>query len=155
MKMNIWVTPFTLEEVNRRCVNSLSDNLGIQFTELGKDFLTACMPIDKRTLQPMGILHGGASAALAETVGSAAANYCLDQNLYVAVGLDLNINHIRPAKSGLIKAVARPFHLGKTTQVWEIHLMNEEGKLIAISRLTMAVISKESLRLNSGGLAKD
>ena len=155
MKTHIWVTPFTLEEVNRRCSNSLSDHLGILFTEIGKDYLKASMPIDKRTLQPMGILHGGASAALAETVGSAAANYCLDQSLYLAVGLDLNINHIRSVKSGLIKAVAKPFHLGKTTQVWEIRLENEEGKLIAISRLTMAVISKESLRQKGGGLAKD
>ncbi len=146
MEKHIWAAPFTLEEINRRCENSLSDHLGIQFTEIGKNFLTASMPIDQRTLQPMGIMHGGASAALAETVGSAAANYCIDQNAFVCVGLDLNINHIRAVKSGFVKAIANPFHLGKTTQVWEIQVINEEGKLISVSRLTMAILSKESLR---------
>lgn len=154
MKTNIWITPLTLEEVNQRCKNSLSDHLGILFTEIGKDFLTATMPVDQRTMQPMGIMHGGASAALAETVGSAAANYCIDQNVSVCVGLDLNINHIRPVKSGYVKGIAKPFHLGKTTQVWEIRIVNEVGNLISVSRLTMAILSKESLRPESGGVAK-
>ena len=146
METHIWAFQVTLEEINRRCRNSLSDHLGIQFTEIGKDFLTARMSVDERTSQPMGILHGGASAALAETVGSAAANYCLDQNAYIALGLDLNINHIRPVKSGFIEATAKPLHLGKTTQVWEIRIVNEEKKLVAVSRLT---ILKKALRQES------
>lgn len=154
MKNSIWNAPFTLEEINRRCKNSLCDHLGIEFTEIGRDFLTAIMPVDKRTIQPMGVLHGGATAALAETVGSAAANYCIDQSLFVCVGLDLNINHIKAVKSGPIKAIAKPFHLGKTTQVWEIQVVNKEGNLIAVSRLTMAILAKESLRQESGGVAK-
>lgn len=154
MNRHIWVFPLTLEEINKRCERSLSGRLGIRFTGVGNNFLTASMPVDETTMQPMGILHGGASAALAETVGSAAANYCIDQNTYAAVGLDLNINHIRPVASGIVKATARPFHLGKTTQVWEIRLEDEEENLIAISRLTMAVILKKNPSLKSEGSAK-
>ncbi len=142
MQKPIWITPLTLEEVNFRSKNTLSDHLGIEFTEIGDDHLVATMPVDPRTIQPMGLLHGGATCALAETVGSAAANYCIDQTRKVCVGLDLNINHIRPVRSGMITGIARPFHLGKTTQVWEIKIYNELKQLTAISRLTMAVIDK-------------
>ncbi len=141
MKSNsIWFSSFDVAEINERAKNTLSDHLGIVFTEKGDDYLVATMPVDSRTTQPMGILHGGASCALAETIGSAAANYCIDQKSNVCVGVDININHIRPVKSGIVTAIAKPFHLGKTTQVWEIKIYDTHQKLIAISRLTMAVI---------------
>ncbi len=139
----IWFTPFSIDEINRRARNTLSDHLGIEFTEAGDDYLTARMSVDARTVQPMGILHGGASCALAETVGSAAANYCIDQTKQISVGLEINVNHIRPVRSGLVTAIAKPFHLGKTTQVWEIKIYNEQKKLVAISRLTMCVMDKK------------
>lgn len=142
MEKAIWITPFTLEELNQRAENSLSAHLGIEFTEVGGDFLTASMPIDQRTHQPMGIMHGGASSALAETVGSAAANYCIDQHQYVCVGLDLNINHIRSVRSGFVRAVATPFHLGKTTQVWDIKIWDESKRLVSVARLTVAILRK-------------
>lgn len=142
MQKAIWLTPIGVEEINKRAKNTLSDHLGIVFTEIGDDFLTATMPVDARTVQPMGVLHGGASCALAETVGSAAANYCVDQTTKVCVGLDININHVRPVRIGMVTGIARPFHLGKTTQVWEIKIYNEQKQLVAISRLTMAVIGK-------------
>ncbi len=146
MSKPIWKTPITLEEVNRRAKNSLSDHLGIEFTDVGDEHLTATMPIDHRTIQPMGVMHGGASCALAETVGSAAANYCVDQTEKVCVGLDININHIRAVRSGgVVTGIARPLHLGNTTQVWEIKIFNELKQLVSISRLTMAVIGKQSL----------
>jgi len=143
-KRAIWALGLTPQEINERAANTLSDYLGIRFTEVGDDFLSAVMPIDQKTIQPMGIMHGGASAALAETVASAAANYCIDQNAQIAVGLDLNINHLRAVKSGFVKAIARPFHLGQTTQVWEIKIFNKEEALVSIARLTVAVIAKKS-----------
>lgn len=138
----IWTSPVTVEELNERCRHSLCDHLGISFTEVGPDHMTAIMPVDRRTNQPMGILHGGASCALAETIGSVAANYCLAPG-QVGVGLDLNINHIRQVAAGNVTAIARPLHLGKTTQVWEIKIYNDEKKIVAASRLTIAVITKK------------
>ena len=138
----IWFIPFTLEEINRRATGSLSDHLGIVFTDLSDTHLSATMPVELRTMQPMGILHGGASCALAETVGSAAANYCIDQTKQLCVGLEINVNHIRMVKSGIITAVAKPLHLGKTTQIWDIKI-HQETKLVAVSRLTLSVIEKK------------
>ncbi len=143
MSKPIWATAITVEEINRRCRDTLSDHLGIEFVEIGDEHLSARMPIDRRTIQPMGILHGGASCVLAETVGSAAANYCVDQKLKVCVGLDININHIRSVGIGNVLGIARPFHLGKTTQVWEIKIYDEQKQLVAVSRLTMAVLDKK------------
>lgn len=142
MSKPIWNGPISLDEINRRCRNTLCDHLGIEFIEIGDEHLSAQMPIDQRTKQPMGILHGGASCALAETVGSAAANYCIDQNLKVCVGLEINVNHLRPVLSGNVVGIARPIHLGKMTQVWEIKIYDEKKQLNAVSRLTMAVIDK-------------
>ncbi|PIS03417.1 MAG: esterase [Chlamydiae bacterium CG10_big_fil_rev_8_21_14_0_10_42_34] len=138
----IWKMPVSIDEINHRCRNTLCDHLGIEFTHIGDDHMTARMPVDRRTNQPMGIVHGGATAALAETVASAAANYCVDTSK-VCVGLDLNINHIRGVRSGFVLATAKPLHLGKTTQVWEIKIMNEAEQLISAARLTVAVISKD------------
>jgi 1,4-dihydroxy-2-naphthoyl-CoA hydrolase len=101
--MKIWVTPISLEVLQERSKNYLSDHLGIVFTEIGDDFLAATMPVDKRTLQPFGILHGGSSCVLAETVGSAAANFCIDQSSKVCVGLEINVNHLKPVKTGPVK----------------------------------------------------
>ncbi|MEY4849728.1 MAG: hypothetical protein RLZZ331_732 [Pseudomonadota bacterium] len=123
--------------------NSLAAHLGIVITEIGNDFVTAAMPVDARTVQPHGRLHGGASVALAETVGSLAANLTLDPAKQIAVGLDINANHIRPVKQGLVIATARPEALGRTTQVWSIRIVDEQDRLVCISRLTMAIIPVE------------
>ncbi len=138
----IWKIPVTPVEINTRCRNTLSDHLGIEFVEVGPDFMSAKMPIDQKTRQPLGFVHGGATAALAETVASAAANYCVEKGK-VCVGLELNINHIRSISSGFVLAKTNPLHLGKSTQVWEIKIENENGQLISAARLTLAVISKD------------
>jgi len=118
--------------------------LGIEFLELGEDFLKAKMPVNENTVQPLRMLNGGASLAMAECVGSMAANLVFDRTKYVALGLDLNGNHLRPVMEGQwVYAYARPIHIGTTTQVWEIRIEMEDGKLIHISRLTMAVKTKE------------
>lgn len=140
--MKIWKTPLSLEFIQEKSKNSLSDHLGIIFSEVGDDFLAATMPVDNRTLQPFGILHGGSSCVLAETVGSVAGNFCVDQMEKLCVGLEINVNHLRPVKTGPIKGVAKPLHLGKTTQVWEIKIFNIHDQLTAVSRLTLAVIDK-------------
>lgn len=118
------------------------EHIGITISELGDDFLSGTMPVDHRTVQPMSILHGGASVALAETLGSLAANLVVDPQKNYCVGLDINANHIRAAKGGFVKGVARPLHLGSSTQVWSIEITNEDGKLVCVSRLTMAVLDK-------------
>ncbi|ROT95974.1 hotdog fold thioesterase [Marinobacter sp. R17] len=122
--------------------NTAVRSLGIEYLEVGDDFIKAKMPVDERTRQPFGILHGGASVVLAETLGSMAANYCLRKPDQVAVGLEINANHIRSVASGWVYGTARPFHIGGSTQVWEIRIENEEGKLTCVSRITMAVINK-------------
>ncbi len=119
------------------------DHLGIVFTELGDDYLEATMPVDHRTKQPMGLLHGGASVALAETLGSVAASLTLDLTKQACVGLEINANHIKSVREGLVKGVAKPIHLGKTTQIWEIKIYNEAGQLNCISRITMAILDKK------------
>jgi uncharacterized protein (TIGR00369 family) len=120
----------------------MSEYLGIAFTDYGDDFLIGQMPIDHRSKQPLGIMHGGTSCVLAETVGSTAANFCVDINTHYCVGLDINTNHIKTVREGNIIATAKPFHLGRTTQVWGIEIRNEEGKLVSVNRLTMAVLER-------------
>lgn len=137
----IWKTPVTPQEINERCHSTLVDHLGIEFIEVGAQHMSAKMPVDMRTYQPAGIVHGGATAALAETVASAAANYCVEKGK-VCVGLELNINHIRAVSSGFVTAITSPLHIGKSTQVWEIKVINEEGQLISAARLTLAVINR-------------
>lgn len=139
--MAIWKQEIDLARIIARSKNTLVEALGIQFTEVGDDYLIATMPVDQRTKQPIGIMHGGASCALAETVGSTAANFCVDQQHY-CVGLDINVNHIRAIRSGLVIATTKPYHLGKSTQVWGIEIKDEHQKLISVSRLTMAVLKK-------------
>ncbi|MDZ4667592.1 MAG: hotdog fold thioesterase [bacterium] len=141
--MSIFVNheQISLEALNNRGKNTLSEWIGIEFCELGPDFLVAKMPVDHRTIQPLGVVNGGAFCALAETVGSTAANLCLDRSKFVAVGLDINANHLKSARKEFVFGTAKPFHIGKTTQVWEIKITDSEGSLCCISRLTMAVVS--------------
>jgi 1,4-dihydroxy-2-naphthoyl-CoA hydrolase len=133
----------TVETLNDYCKNSMVEFLEIEFTELGHDYLKAKMPVNAKTVQPLRMLNGGASLAMAECVGSMAANLVFDRDKFVALGLDLNGNHIRPVIEGSwVYATTTPFHIGKNTQVWEIKIENEEGKLVHISRLTLAVLDK-------------
>jgi len=140
--MSIWFQPYTLESVRQRGSGTMVEHIGINIVELGDDFLTGTLPVDHRTVQPMGILHGGASVALAETLGSIAANLVVDPASKYCVGLDINANHIRPASKGLVTGKASPIHLGNSTQVWHIEIRDELNKLVCISRLTMAVLHK-------------
>lgn len=140
--MRIWQFDFDLSHLAARGKDTMLDHLGIEFVEIGDDYLVARMPVNQRTKQPAGIMHGGASCALAESAGSTAANCCIDVNKYYCVGLDINTNHIRSVREGFVYATAKPFHLGRTTQVWSIEIVNEEKKLISVNRLTMAVLTK-------------
>lgn len=129
-----------LAELTEKEERTLTTNLGIVITEIGNDYLCATMPVDARTVQIHGRLNGGASAALAETIGSIGANLTVDPETHIAVGLEINANHIRPVKEGFVTATARPDALGKTTQVWSIRITDRKDRLVCLSRLTMAVI---------------
>ena len=139
--MTIWKKEFSLETLNQTRADTMVEHLGIEITEIGDDFLIAKMPVDNRTRQPMGILHGGASIALAETVGSVAANLAVDNEDY-CVGLEVNGNHLKSVREGFVYAKASAVHLGRTTQVWDIRITNEDEKNVCISRMTMAVLKK-------------
>jgi 1,4-dihydroxy-2-naphthoyl-CoA hydrolase len=132
----------TLAELNAQSAGTMVEALGIEFTEIGGDFLRGRMPVDQRTRQPFGLLHGGASVALAETLGSVAANLCLDPERAQAVGLDINANHLRAVTEGHVIGTARALHIGRSTQVWEIRIETGDGRLVCIARLTMAVTPK-------------
>jgi len=140
--MPIWFKPLTLVEVNERGRNCIVELLDIEFIEIGDNFMVARMPVDKRTHQPIGIMHGGVSCVLAETIGSTAANYCVDISKQYCVGLDINTNHIKSIREGYVIGTAKPFHAGKTTQVWGIDIKDENQKLISVTRLTMAVLNR-------------
>ncbi len=127
----------------QRSQNTLAEHLGIRVTEIGPDYVRATMPVNPHTHQPQGILHGGASVALAETVGSLAANLCIDVTKYVCVGQEINANHLRPVSSGLVTGTARPFHVGGRSQVWGIEVRDENDKLVCVSRITMAVVERK------------
>jgi len=135
----IWKKEFKIEEVNYFAKGSIVAHLGIEFLEIGPDFVSASMPVDNRTKQPLGILHGGASVVLAETLGSMASYMTLDDSYY-SVGMEINANHLKSATQGTVTGVVKPVHLGKTTQVWDISIKNEEDKPVCISRLTLAVL---------------
>jgi len=130
----------SLESLNKYSTNTMVGVLGIEFTEVGADFVSGRMPVDHRTHQPYGLLHGGASIALAETLGSTGASLHIDSSQYYVVGLDINGNHIRGVRSGWVYGKATALHIGKTTHVWQIEIKDEEGNLVNISRLTMAVV---------------
>ena len=132
--------PVDLAAVNAHAADTLVSHLGIVITEAGDDWLRGTMPVDARTRQPYGILHGGASVVLAETLGSTASYLCIDSSRYYCVGLEVNANHLRSLRDGRVSAVARPVHLGRTTHVWDLRLCGEDGKASCISRLTMAIV---------------
>ncbi|UYQ94257.1 hotdog fold thioesterase [Chitinophaga horti] len=134
----------SLEQLNENGKGTLGEHLGMEFTEIGPDYLRAMMPVDHRTVQPYGLLHGGASAALAETVGSVAAALVLNPEKQLAVGLEINANHVRGVREGYVHAIAKPLHLGATTHVWDIRITDDHHKLVCISRLTVAVLQKKN-----------
>lgn len=139
----IWKNDVDLDLIHERNKHTMADYLDIRYTELGDDYLVATMPVNERTRQPIGILHGGASCVLAETVGSNAANMAVDLKTHYCVGLSINSNHIKAAREGVVIAKAEPLHLGRSTQVWEIRITNENKQLMSTHRLTMAVLPRK------------
>jgi len=140
--MRIWFKDTSIEILNQRGKDTMVEFLDIQFTEVGDDFLSATMPVTNRTRQPMGILHGGANIVLAETIASTAANAVVDPELFYCVGLEINANHIRSVKEGIVTATVFSIHLGRTTQIWQINIFNEDRKITCTSRMTASVLSR-------------
>ena len=138
--MSLWRQTPNLEQLNASQRNTIGELLDIRFESFDDDSLSASMVVDPRTHQPYGLLHGGASVVLAETLGSMASHLCIDSSRFYCVGLEVNANHLRGLRSGRVTAVARPLHLGRTTHVWDIRLSGEDGKPSCISRLTMAIV---------------
>lgn len=143
-KSSIFTAPVTVEDLNTTQIvdGQMARHLGIEMTEIGNDYMMAKMPVDHRTIQRIGIMHGGASLALAETVGSIAASYCIERDKSFIVGQEINANHIRSVREGFVHAKATPLHLGKSSQVWDIKITNDAGKLVCVSRFTVAVLPK-------------
>jgi 1,4-dihydroxy-2-naphthoyl-CoA hydrolase len=140
--MGIWQATPRPEELTEGGARSMPGYLGIRFTEVGEDFLRATMPVNARTHQPFGLLHGGASVTLAETVGSLASMLCVDNARYMCVGQEINANHLRGVATGTVTATARPFHLGNRSHVWHIEIRDESERLVCVSRLTMAIVER-------------
>lgn len=138
--MSIWSVPVTPEQINATGENTMVSHCGIEITEIGEDFIKGTMPVDHRTVQPFGLLHGGASVVLAETLGSIAGGLTVKMGEETVVGLEINANHVKSARSGLVTGTATNIHIGKRTQIWEIRIENEDKELVCISRLTLAVI---------------
>ncbi len=141
--MSLWKQAVSVETLTAIPVDTVVARLGIEFLEVGDDFIRARVPVNPHTRQPYGLLHGGVSVVLAETLGSCGAAFTLPEG-YRAVGLDINANHLRGATSGWVTGVARPVHVGRTTQVWQIELSNDAGELTCVSRITMAVLAPKS-----------
>lgn len=142
--MPVWFDKnLTLKDIPNWGRNTMSEHLGIRLTEVGDDFLKATMPVSERTRQPYGLLHGGASVALAETLGSIASALVINTEEYKCVGLEINANHIRSISEGLVTGIASPIHFGKSTHVWEIKIYDEKERLLCISRLTVAILQKQ------------
>jgi 1,4-dihydroxy-2-naphthoyl-CoA hydrolase len=141
--MPIWYDPaITAEQINPIGKGNMAEYLGIEITEVGEDYLKATMPVDHRTRQPYGLLHGGASVVLAETLGSVGAAFVVDRSKYDCVGLEINANHLRGVRDGFVTGIARPVHIGKTTQVWDIRIHDDRDKIVCISRITIAVLKR-------------
>nr|WP_315244336.1 hotdog fold thioesterase [uncultured Albidiferax sp.] len=138
--MSIWKQPFSVEICTAGAIGTAIAHLGIEFLEVGDDFVRARVPVDSRTCQPYGLLHGGVSVVLAETLGSIGAMYAAPEG-HRAVGLDINANHLRGVSSGWVTGTARPVHVGRTTQVWAIELVDDAGNLTCVSRITMAILA--------------
>lgn len=147
--MTIWKREINLDRLNQTSKNTLIEHLNILYTEVGDDYICATMPVCSFTHQPLGMLHGGASVVLAETLGSVAANFCVDDTAY-CVGLDINANHVRAMRSGLVIGKATPIHLGVSTQVWQINISDERGRLVCTSRLTIAVKQQRKGNVETG-----
>ena len=141
--MSIWFRQFTLDEIRQIEHATMGEHLGIEFAEIGPDYLVAKMPVDGRTMQPDRILHGGASVALAETLGSVGGSMCVDRMRFQIVGQEINANHLRPATGGHVKGRATPIHLGRRSQVWSIEIRDDNERLVCVSRLTIAVIERQ------------
>ena len=141
--MQIWTRPFTVEALNARSTDTLVAHIGIEYIDIGDDFISARMPVDNRTVQPARILHGGASVVLAETLGSVAAYHCIDPARKMAVGLEINANHVRSVREGHVTGTVTPLHIGKSTQIWQIHIRDDQKRLVCISRITMAVLDQK------------
>lgn len=139
----IFLSQPSLDQLNLQSQNTMISYLGIEFTGIGLDYVEATMPVDHRTKQPMGLLHGGANVVLAETLGSIASSLTIDIEKYACVGLEINANHLKSVKDGKVRGVAKPIHLGKSTQVWEIKIFNFSDQLCCISRITMAILEKK------------
>jgi 1,4-dihydroxy-2-naphthoyl-CoA hydrolase len=151
--MAIWFEPVTVEELHERQRGTMGDYVGIRVTEIGDDYLRGTMPVDQRTIQPMGVLHGGASVVLAETLGSVAGMLVLNHAKFVCLGQEINANHLRPVTTGLVIGTARPYHIGARSHVWGIEIRDERGKLTCVSRLTLAIVERPQ-RLVSGGASQ-
>ena len=141
--MSIWKEEISLESIKQFAVKTAVEFLDVRFTELGDDYLVATLPVDHRTVQPLGYLNGGMSCFLIETVASTAANYCVNQSECFCVGLEINANHLRPVTEGRVTAKASPIHLGSQTQVWKTELFNDQGDMVCVGRMTMAVVSRQ------------
>ncbi|HEX4241127.1 MAG TPA: hotdog fold thioesterase [Steroidobacteraceae bacterium] len=144
--MSIWKSARTLEQLNSYRSSTLAGQLGMEFTEIGADYLRGTMPVDARTHQPYGLLHGGASVALAETLGSMGASLCVDMDQFQCLGQEINANHLRPVRAGIVTGTARPIHIGGRSHVWSIEIANAGGRLVCISRLTVAIVRRGVLR---------
>ena len=138
----IWHKRPDIDELNKRGQGTAVSALGIDIVEVGDDFLKGTMPVDDRTRQPLGLLHGGASVLFAESLGSIAANYVVDYEKAFCVGMEVNANHLRSVRAGIVSGIARPLHIGRSSQVWEIKIHDQKDRLICISRLTIAVVQK-------------
>lgn len=136
--------PGIVRRLNEMSHNTADEHLGIQITEMGEDYLRGSVAVDKRTVQPFGLLHGGVSVVLAESLGSLAGNLCVDPATTMCVGLDINANHLRAVRTGSVTGTARPVHIGRSTQVWAIKLRNDQDELTCVSRLTLAVVSRSA-----------
>lgn len=142
-QMSIWFQQFTTEEVGEFQHDTMGEHLGIELTGIGADHLEARMPVDGRTMQSHRILHGGASVALAETLGSIGGSMCIDRERFQIVGVEINANHLRPVMTGHVTGRANPIHLGRRTQVWNIEIRDDQQRLVCVSRLTVAVIERQ------------
>ncbi len=140
---SIWKQSLSAEDLNTRARGTMLEHLDIRFTEIGEDYLRGTMPVDNRTAQPLGLLHGGASVVLAESLGSMAASLCVDMDRFYCVGVEINANHLRAVREGRVTGTARPVHVGRRTQVWQIDIQDDAGRLTAVSRLTLAVLEHQ------------
>ena len=138
--MRIWTKPISVESITALCAGCVESHLGREFLDVGDDFIRGRVPVDERTRQPYGLLHGGVSVVLAETLGSIGAGHTAAEG-HTVVGLDINANHLKSARSGWVTGIARPVHIGRSTQVWHIDMRNDDGELVCVSRLTMAVLA--------------